>query len=131
MTMRSMLENSKLPGFERKIPKEDNTFSGLVKDAKKEGWLEKKSKYIGEWRKRWMVLTPVYLIAYKEEKGKMEATEKLLLRNIEQIFDTPQDHDVCLINIKLLDGKRYQLKAQKKEEAVQWILEVEKWRRKV
>jgi len=129
MTVRSMLENSKLPGFEKKSNQE-STFSGLAKDARKEGWLEKKSKFLGEWRKRWIVLTPAYLFTYKEENGKMEVTEKVLLKNIEQIFDTPQDSGSCLIDMKLMDGKKYQMRAQTKEEAIQWILEVEKCRRK-
>ena len=39
-----------------------------LKNILKEGWLEKESKYLKAWRKRWFVLTPNTLYSFKESK---------------------------------------------------------------
>ena len=47
----------------------------------KEGWIEKRSKYVKEWRQRWLVLTPRFLCTFKKQQDYRSApTEKINLR---------------------------------------------------
>lgn len=47
----------------------------------KEGWIEKRSKYVKEWRSRWMVLTPRFLCTFKKQQDyRSSPTEKINLR---------------------------------------------------
>lgn len=47
----------------------------------KEGWIEKRSKYVKEWRPRWLVLTPRFLCTFKKQQDYRSApTEKINLR---------------------------------------------------
>jgi PH domain len=47
----------------------------------KEGWVDKRSRFIKEWRKRWMVLTPRFLFSFKNQQGyKTSPTERLRLQ---------------------------------------------------
>mmetsp|Transcript_34646 Transcript_34646/g.99878 ORF Transcript_34646/g.99878 Transcript_34646/m.99878 type:complete len:121 (-) Transcript_34646:144-506(-) len=49
-------------------------------DIVKQGWLIKKSKFLGEWRRRWFVLTPQYLCSFKAEGELRNPTEAIRLR---------------------------------------------------
>jgi len=49
-------------------------------DIIKEGWLVKQSKHMKEWRKRWVVLTPQYICAFKKEGDLRNPTEAIRLR---------------------------------------------------
>jgi hypothetical protein len=46
-------------------------------DIIKEGWLEKRSRHLKKWRRRWTVLTSTYLATFKEERMYLTATEKI------------------------------------------------------
>lgn len=47
----------------------------------KEGWVNKRSRFVKEWRRRWMVLTPRFLFTFKNEQGyKDSPTERLRLQ---------------------------------------------------
>ena len=47
----------------------------------KEGWVEKRSRFVKKWRRRWMVLTPKFVATFKTQQGyKNSATEKLSLQ---------------------------------------------------
>jgi PH domain len=44
----------------------------------KEGWVEKRSRFVKKWRKRWMVATPRFLFTFKNEKNyKSSPTENI------------------------------------------------------
>merc|ERR1719493_205535 len=46
----------------------------------KEGWLQKKSRHLGLWRRRWFVLSEHTLYSFKNEKVYESATELIDLR---------------------------------------------------
>eukprot|EP01084_Bolivina_argentea_P166284 288727_1 len=51
-----------------------------------EGFLQKKSKYLGIYRKRWMVLTDKYLYSYKKKQIYKSPTEKFNLSNFQDVI---------------------------------------------
>jgi len=46
----------------------------------KEGWLEKKSRLLGAWRKRWFVLDGSTLYSFKQERSYKNPTEAIDLK---------------------------------------------------
>ena len=51
-----------------------------IKNPAKEGWLEKQSRYLSRWRKRWFVLQDSTLYSFKKEKSYDVPTEIIDLR---------------------------------------------------
>lgn len=45
-----------------------------------QGWIEKRSRHLKKWRRRWMVLTPTHLITYKTD-AKKNRTERILMQD--------------------------------------------------
>jgi len=104
--------------------------SARNREIKKEGYLLKKSKHLGQWRNRWMVLTSNYLFAYEEQNSKANHTEKLLLRNIDQVVEGAHEQGYYIFNIKTKDGKGLYLKSQSRDEVLSWIQELRRWKDK-
>jgi PH domain len=52
----------------------------------KEGWLEKRSRFLKGWRKRWIVLTPNYLNTFKTKKDLTDPTEQIPLSEFSSIL---------------------------------------------
>lgn len=44
----------------------------------KEGWIEKRSRFRKEWRRRWMVLTPRYLSSFKNQQQYTGSTTEMI-----------------------------------------------------
>ena len=64
----------------------------------KEGWVEKRSRFVKEWRRRWMVLTPRFLFTFKTEKGyKDSPTERLRLQECATVKSSEEElkKDFC------------------------------------
>ena len=59
-----------------------------LKNTVKEGWLEKESRHIKSWRKRWFVLTNNTLYSFKDTKQYRNPTEVINLKNITTIKTT-------------------------------------------
>jgi hypothetical protein len=52
-----------------------------IKQPTKEGWLEKQSRHLKRWKKRWFALQDSYLLSFKKERGYDEApTETIDLK---------------------------------------------------
>eukprot|EP01084_Bolivina_argentea_P029003 53861_1 len=83
----------------------------------KEGWLQKKSRYIGKWRKWWVVVTFYNLIIYKT-KEKQERAESFTPEELETISSTQDDHVFC---IKTNDKNCIYFKSDKLSEKQEWI----------
>eukprot|EP01083_Nonionella_stella_P154470 497773_1 len=64
----------------------------------KEGWFQKKSDVLREWRQRWFVLTASHLYSFKENQY-TDPTEVFELSKIKQPINMPskeEEHIVCL-----------------------------------
>eukprot|EP01084_Bolivina_argentea_P011315 21150_1 len=61
----------------------------------KEGWLQKKSRHIHTWRKRWGVVTLDHLITYKT-KEKQQRTELFNGEQLQTINSTQNDDIFCI-----------------------------------
>lgn len=61
----------------------------LSDNVRKEGWMEKRSRYLGQWRKRWCVLnhTTLYTFKNKYSTDLDEATETIHLSGISNLRD--------------------------------------------
>ena len=95
-------------------------------DLKKEniiktGFLYKKSKYLGNWKKRFIVLTDNYIFSYTDEKPDSECTMNLLLKdcygpkNLE--MENKNEYGFSFCN----DGKIYCFKTNRLEEKHEWF----------
>lgn len=60
----------------------EETFQNIVK----EGWLEKRSRFLKGWRRRWIVLTPHYICTFKKQGQYKDPTEKILLAEFSSFF---------------------------------------------
>eukprot|EP01084_Bolivina_argentea_P110813 197803_1 len=83
----------------------------------KEGWLQKKSRHIRVWRKRWVVITLNNLITYKTQE-KQEKTELFDVEELETISSTQNDGAFC---IKTNDKKYIYFKCDKISQKQEWI----------
>lgn len=57
----------------------------------KEGFLEKRSRFLKGWRKRWIVLTPNYLTTFKSEGSYNSPTEQIPLAEFSSIFSADEE----------------------------------------
>eukprot|EP01068_Selenidium_serpulae_P007489 Selendium_serpulae@DN4726_c0_g1_i3.p1 len=69
----------------------------------KQGWLLKKSRYIGDWRRRWVVLTRSTICAYKN-KGAYEKPTEIIFMNECNTVKSAED-DVHKENSFRVDAK--------------------------
>jgi hypothetical protein len=89
-----------------------------------EGWVFKKSKYLGDWRARWFVLTSNFLYSYKEERNYASPTEKISVLSIDKVIDGQQDPGYFTFVIKQNNGQAFNLKTKKAEDRAKWIQEI-------
>jgi hypothetical protein len=70
-----------------------------LKNIIKEGYLEKESRMLKTWRKRWFVLTPNTLYTFKEAKQYKDPTESLVLKDVTTIKTTEGENqkDYCFV----------------------------------
>eukprot|EP01084_Bolivina_argentea_P259415 437710_1 len=80
----------------------------------KEGWLQKKSKHLGEWRSRLLVLTTDYLFIYTQNDVTIDAKKIIKLSTV-----TVHSFSDTILQIKGQDN--YLLKAATSSEKQQWM----------
>eukprot|EP01084_Bolivina_argentea_P255814 430415_1 len=51
----------------------------------KQGYLDKKSRHIGAWRKRWIVVTSTKIFSYKSRAMNQDPTEIITVKNIKKV----------------------------------------------
>mmetsp|Transcript_147349 Transcript_147349/g.270669 ORF Transcript_147349/g.270669 Transcript_147349/m.270669 type:complete len:241 (-) Transcript_147349:54-776(-) len=72
-----------------------------AEDIKREGFLLKKSKVLKTWRKRWFVLTPQYLCAFKTESDQQKVTEFIYMNECSSVKsvdqETGKENSFCVI----------------------------------
>eukprot|EP00825_Cyclidium_porcatum_P025185 TRINITY_DN27447_c0_g1_i1.p1 TRINITY_DN27447_c0_g1~~TRINITY_DN27447_c0_g1_i1.p1 ORF type:complete len:127 (+),score=21.39 TRINITY_DN27447_c0_g1_i1:85-465(+) len=102
----------------------DNTQIQMNDDLKniiKEGWLDKESKYLKQWRQRWFVLTPNTLYTFKEQKIYKSPTEIIPLKQVTTIKSTDDETNKSnSFKIEVQDRKFY-MAASTNHEKEQWI----------
>eukprot|EP01084_Bolivina_argentea_P309888 536064_1 len=81
----------------------------------KQGWLEKKSKHLGVWRRRWVVLTTKQLNTYKTQDMTDIATETIQLSSVNSI-ESCNDTTLCIKG-----DTKYKLKANTNLDKQVWI----------
>ncbi|KAL4484246.1 hypothetical protein ABPG72_003530 [Tetrahymena utriculariae] len=92
-----------------------------LKSIVKEGWLEKESKFLRSWRKRWFVLTNSTLYTFKESKVYKNPTEVIPLKSVTTI-KSAEDETNKLHSFKLEVGERkFYMVASANNEKEQWI----------
>eukprot|EP01084_Bolivina_argentea_P194028 332873_1 len=80
----------------------------------KQGWLHKKGKHLGDWRKRWVILTREYLYVRKEQTAVGSAKTLIKLSNI-----SVSSFSGLVFQIKGDDN--YLFKAEIESEKMDWI----------
>eukprot|EP01053_Blabericola_migrator_P010086 Blabericola_migrator_1__10085@NODE_55_length_16001_cov_154_094327_g51_i0_p13_GENE_NODE_55_length_16001_cov_154_094327_g51_i0NODE_55_length_16001_cov_154_094327_g51_i0_p13_ORF_typecomplete_len126_score27_78PH/PF00169_29/3_5e22PH_8/PF15409_6/3_1e08PH_9/PF15410_6/4_2e08PH_11/PF15413_6/5e06PH_3/PF14593_6/6_6e07PH_13/PF16652_5/1e05PH_15/PF17339_2/0_00029PH_6/PF15406_6/0_016PH_16/PF17838_1/0_089_NODE_55_length_16001_cov_154_094327_g51_i015521929 len=70
-------------------------------DIIKEGWLLKQSKFLMDWRRRWIVLTKTHLLSYKQPGQYDKPTEVLPLSQCTTVKSA--DDDVQKANVFRVD----------------------------
>eukprot|EP01084_Bolivina_argentea_P070319 127838_1 len=82
----------------------------------KQGWLQKKSKHLGSWRSRWMVLTAEYLYSYHDrpQNASSKAKTSIKLLNI-----TVSSFDDAIFTIK--GAHNYSFKTKTESDKTEWI----------
>eukprot|EP00746_Dinoflagellata_sp_MGD_P001235 gnl/MRDRNA2_/MRDRNA2_102312_c0_seq1.p1 gnl/MRDRNA2_/MRDRNA2_102312_c0~~gnl/MRDRNA2_/MRDRNA2_102312_c0_seq1.p1 ORF type:complete len:172 (-),score=18.62 gnl/MRDRNA2_/MRDRNA2_102312_c0_seq1:486-1001(-) len=66
-----------------------------------EGWIAKKSRHLGVWRKRWAVITPSHFVTFQDDdydrKG-TDATEMIPLSQLKTVSRNEENDLVLLVN---------------------------------
>ena len=87
----------------------------------KTGFLNKKSKYLGNWNKRYIVLTENYILSYTNDQPGAECTMNLKLSDSfgpkHLQLDNNNEFGFCFCN----DGKIYCFKTNSLEEKNEWF----------
>jgi len=78
----------------------DKKLETTFKSISKEGWLEKQSRHLKRWKKRWCVLQESTLYSFKKERSYISPTEVIDLRvfssvkSSEELTNRPHSFDV-------------------------------------
>ena len=87
----------------------------------KKGSLNKKSKYLGNWKRRFIIITDNYIFGYTDDKPGAECTMNLSLNESfgpkHLQMETKDEFAFCFCN----DGKIYCFKTNSLEEKNEWF----------
>ena len=87
----------------------------------KKGYLYKKSKYLGNWKRRYIVLTEKYIFAFVDDQPNSECTMNLTLSDSygpkHLQLENNKEHGISFSN----EGTIYCFKSDKEEEANSWF----------
>eukprot|EP01084_Bolivina_argentea_P298364 514140_1 len=89
----------------------------------KEGWLYKKSKHVGSWRRRWVVLTYDTLKTYKENNEQNKPTEIISNDNTTmQLSSNLQNEDIFSIKS---NTSFFEFKIEKASDKQEWMTAIQ------
>ncbi|CAD8213772.1 unnamed protein product [Paramecium octaurelia] len=93
-----------------------------LKQIVKEGWMDKQSRFLKKWHKRWVVLTNFTLYTFKKQQQYNNPTEVIDLNHIVSIkqADDQELQKVNSISIQTHDSIFY-LVVQDEQQQQQWI----------
>jgi len=111
-TASEKVENSSLSSIEDEKPRFE---------IKKEGWVQKRSKFLGEWRRRRLVLTAEFLYTFEKERNYDRPTEKISLKTIKSIIEENTEFGHVGLQIRQIDGTTFNFRTEILEERDIWI----------
>ena len=93
------------------------TFEVIIK----EGWLEKRSRFLKGWRKRWIILTPNFLTTLKSQGDYSNSTEQIPLNEFRSIL--PSDMELNRENTFKIETieREFFFTAETKAERDEWV----------
>eukprot|EP01084_Bolivina_argentea_P248775 416212_1 len=96
-----------------------------------QGWLQKRSKYIGSWRKRWTVMSMDQymngtICTYKNKNTSNKPTEIIQLSSIESVESLSD----LLIHVNVMSCKPYEFAACTASDKTRWVNNINKYRNK-
>lgn len=83
--------------------------------------MQKRSKFLGEWRRRWLVLTPEFLLTFQQERNYNYPTEKIPLKRIKNIVEESTELGHLGMQIRQIDGTTFHFRTELLEERDIWI----------
>mmetsp|Transcript_19619 Transcript_19619/g.27499 ORF Transcript_19619/g.27499 Transcript_19619/m.27499 type:complete len:127 (+) Transcript_19619:23-403(+) len=93
----------------------------VIKNPAKEGWLEKQSRHLKRWKKRWFVLQDSTLYSFKKEKSYDAPTEIIDLRVFSSVKSsedyTNRTHSFDVYSIDMV----FSMVAASENEKEDWI----------
>jgi len=103
----------------------------VIDHPTKEGWLEKQSRALKRWKKRWCVLQDCYLFTYADERGYTntynQPTEIIDLRLHPTCQLTPNaPHRFPKLTFELKGVNTFPLAALKEKERDEWIAAIQR-----
>ena len=87
----------------------------------KSGWVEKCSKYLKKWRRRWLVLSSGALKTFKNENENVKSTMEIDLSSIIDTYPVSSSNPNEFIFALALQGKKYSLKTSTEAESLAWL----------
>jgi hypothetical protein len=87
----------------------------------KAGWVEKCSKYLKKWRRRWLILTSTSLRTFKGESESSKSTMEIQLSMIVDTFPVPSSNANEFIFAIALQNKKYNLRTSIDSETFAWL----------
>jgi len=103
----------------------------VIDHPTKEGWLEKQSRALKRWKKRWCVLQDCYLFTYADERGYIntfnQPTERIDLRQHPTCQLTPgATHRFPKLTFELKGADTFPLAALKEKDRDEWIAAIQR-----
>lgn len=106
---------------------DDEPFVLYEDDIKKEGWLQKQSQILLQWRKRWCVLTSQFVCSFKYQGNYQRPTEIMKLSEILSVkcaeSETGKTHSLAVQS----DDRTFFLIASSAEEQEEWTASIMNW----
>eukprot|EP01084_Bolivina_argentea_P092275 166035_1 len=99
-------------------------------DVLKQGYLYKKSKYIGQWRLRWTILTDKYLYTFKNKNIHRNPTEIIQLSTIDSVLSSSDKIFQIALENTANNNNNYAFKADEKSDKIEWMDHINKFRNK-
>ena len=88
----------------------------------KSGWVEKRSQYLKQWRRRWLMLTENELLTYKNPLANEKATFQVILSSILEAVPCEQEMSYKEFCFRITTkSRKYFIAATSDEEMCQWL----------
>eukprot|EP01084_Bolivina_argentea_P284906 488415_1 len=96
----------------------------------KQGWLEKKSKYIGSWKKRWCVVNGENLLIFETTNISANITESIPLSAVTGVVSGYASNKMghkMIFHIQA-NNRKHQFRAENESDQIEWIYLINKYK---